>query len=920
MIYKTQYQYQPNRTVITPSALFPLGGRRDTAWPSILWIFLATLIISSNIYAIEINDNTQHVSLGKSLTYFEDIDDIYTFDQIRQPSFAHRFSKSNEEVLNFGHTQSSFWIHFTIHHTTPLSQQPLPTESSIPNTWILELGFAALNIVTLYEKDNTTGTFSHREIGYAVPINAREIAHHNFVLPLTIHPGGNIEYYLKVSRKGGAVQVPLTLSSLRYHEKHDAQVDFFSGIYYGIILAMILYNFFLMLSIGGRSYLYYILYISGLSGTILCMSGYGFLYLWPEHPEINQRIPQLFATFAVLMGVKFIQHFLKVKRYSQRANNLLITFEYIGWIIIASIILSPNFHSAPNVIYANVASLFTPFVAYYCWRNGSRPAGFFLVAWSMLFIGVITYTLSLLGFIESNNYTNYGIQLGAIIEVILLSLGLADRINWERKQKFQALQDQHDAILKLRKTEDQLLHRALHSSSTGLPNRAHLEGTIERCLLENDQKNIGIFLISLNRFHEFNKTFGHTNGNKILSILTSRLSDSTSKISGAITIENISDKKQCVAKAEGTCFAFAIKLESEFDAANYANHVIHAMERPFEFQEMSFEIETSIGITVYPEHGNNVDELLRNAQIALDSADNTHEKAVMYSPSIDPYSAKRLSLIGELRQAIENNDLSIHLQPQINLQTQQLIGAEVLIRWTHAEYGFIPPDEFIPLAEKTGVIHPLTQWICKTAFQTLDHLNAQSINLTLSINISACNLQDKNFKDNVLALSDTYNTPTNSIILELTETAVMVNPEDALRITQELSDNGIKLSIDDFGTGYSSMAYLKQLPVKELKIDRSFVVDMVNNQDDRTIVVTLLQMGHNMDLEIVAEGIEDKATLTLLTQLGCNIAQGYFIARPMPVEDFIVWCNENRAKYPTQPLNEQSPPTDQKSSSVQANL
>lgn len=876
-----------------------MDKRPATPWAIMVLFWLCFIGISTPSVGITISDDTQHLSLGKHLKFFEDTEDIYTFDQISHPTFQKHFQHSQVDVLNFGHTQSSYWIAFSIHHKKSATQ---PTSVlSAQDTWILELGFAALNIVTLYEKDNATGRFTHREIGYAIPMSEREIPHHNFVFPLTVHRGEHIDYFLKVSRKGGAVQVPLTLSSLSYHEEYDAKIDFYSGIYYGIILAMILYNFFLMVSVGGKSYLYYILYISGLSGTILCMSGYGYLYLWPEHPEINQRIPQLFATFAVLMGVKFIQHFLKVKRYSLRANSILQVFEWIGWLIILSIILSPHFHSEPNVIYANVASLVMPFIAYYCWRNGSRPAAFFLVAWTMLFIGVITYTFSLLGIIESNTFTNYGIQVGAILEVILLSLGLADRINWERKQKFQALQDQHDAVLKLKKTEDQLLHKALHSSTTGLPNRIHLEGTIERYMEEHPDQHLGLFLISLNRFHEFNKTFGHTNGNKILSILTTRLTDATNDIADAVTIEHLSAQKQCVAKAEGTSFAFSVRLHSEFDAATYADQVISAMERPFEFQEMTFEIESTIGISVYPDHGKSVEELLRNAQIALDSADITHEKAVMYSSSIDPYSAKRLSLIGELRQAIENNDLSIHLQPQINLQTQQLTGAEVLIRWTHAEYGFIPPDEFIPLAERTGVIHPLTQWICKTAFEALERLKQHGIDLTLSINISACNLQDKNFKDNVLSLCHTYNTPTSAIILELTETAMMVNPDEALRITQELSDKGIKLSIDDFGTGYSSMAYLKQLPVKELKIDRSFVMDMVSNQDDRTIVVTLLQMGHNMDLEIVAEGIEDHDTLSLLTQLGCNIAQGYYIARPMPVDDFIRWCVDNRTTYPTKP-------------------
>ncbi|MDX1696515.1 MAG: EAL domain-containing protein, partial [Ketobacteraceae bacterium] len=239
--------------------------------------------------------------------------------------------------------------------------------------------------------------------------------------------------------------------------------------------------------------------------------------------------------------------------------------------------------------------------------------------------------------------------------------------------------------------------------------------------------------------------------------------------------------------------------------------------------------------------------------------------------------------------AIEQDSLQLYFQPQVDLKTQQVTGAEVLIRWIHSEHGFIPPDEFIPLAERTGVIQPLTYWICKNAFAALKRFKTKGFDLSLSINISARNLQDRLFQSTVLQLAENEQLSTSEIILELTETAVMVNPEEALEMLNALSRTGIKLSIDDFGTGYSSLSYLKRLPVKELKIDRTFVMEMAQNPDDQVIVDTTLQMAHNLGLIVVAEGIEDQETLNYLASKGCDYAQGYHIARPMPESEFVEW-------------------------------
>ena len=229
----------------------------------------------------------------------------------------------------------------------------------------------------------------------------------------------------------------------------------------------------------------------------------------------------------------------------------------------------------------------------------------------------------------------------------------------------------------------------------------------------------------------------------------------------------------------------------------------------------------------------------------------------------------------------------------------EVSGAEVLIRWIHPQFGFIPPDEFIPLAERTGVIHPLTYWICRKAFSFKQDLYQEGYDINLSINISARNLQDPQFSQQIDNIAKETQTPLNKVIMEITETAIMKDPDYALKVMNDLNKLGIRLSIDDFGTGYSSLSYLKKLPVDEIKIDRSFVMEMAKNNDDQVIVHTTLTMGHNLSLDVVAEGIEDASTMEKLKQMGCDLAQGYHIARPMPASDFFTWLaqhhgNQNR--------------------------
>lgn len=827
-----------------------------------------------------IHEDTVNIEISQS-AWLEDTDDTLTLDTLLNEKLD-ELNINQGDTLNFGHSHSAFWVGFKIHY------QP-KTQAAKKRTWLLELPFPPLQRAAFYRID-PDGRYQKKDIGYDVAMSARRIAHRHFVFPITLEPGEDQLFFVNVMRKGGSVQAPLNLWSQQAFIMRDGSQNYIYGIFFGILIAMILYNGFLYISLRTKSYLYYIIYISLSTLAYLALSGYGFLYIWPESPQINSFMIPLSCTIGTLTGLVFFKNFTNLAKHHKKCTFYINGLIGLGWAISLGIVVFQLLLSLQVVLYVGIAGTSALCLSCYSWLKGSRQSGFFLLAWTLFIVGVLCFLGVLMGWLPSNVFTRHSLQIGCATEVLLLSFALADQINNDRKARYKALQEQHKAVVKLKDMESQLMHRALHSRSTGLPNRALLRRSLDEFFTKEYQSGmVGLFLISLDNFHEFNKTLGHSTGDAILKLVTQRLSGLIGNFKNAICFEVTSEQQHNLATVEGVTFGFALKIATKDSALEQAEIVLQAFERPFEYQGMILDIESTIGISTYPENGESTDTLLRNAHIALESAALSSNKIAIYSSELDPYSAKRLTLIAELKAAIETDSLQLYFQPQVDLKTQKVTGAEVLIRWIHPQHGFIPPDEFIPLAERTGVIQPLTYWICKRAFAALNRFKENDFDLTLSINISARNLQDRLFQSTILQLTEDAKLTTGSIILELTETAVMVNPEEALEMLNALSRTGIKISIDDFGTGYSSLSYLKRLPVKELKIDRTFVMEMAQNSDDQVIVDTTLQMAHNLGLIVVAEGIEDQETLNHLAAKGCDYAQGYHIARPMPEADFIEW-------------------------------
>jgi diguanylate cyclase (GGDEF)-like protein/PAS domain S-box-containing protein len=436
-------------------------------------------------------------------------------------------------------------------------------------------------------------------------------------------------------------------------------------------------------------------------------------------------------------------------------------------------------------------------------------------------------------------------------------------------------------ITEQRMAEESLRRLRLYDQLTGLPNRTMLLNRLGRALVESARttRPLALLILALDRFKDVTATLGHHNGDLIVRDLAVRLGDALGDV----------DR---VARLRGDEFGVLLPDADGTFARQVGERILSALEKPFMVQRLPIEVSASIGIAVAPEHATEAEGLLRRADAAVQAARSVRGGAsvVLYSPECEPHDPARLALLGELRRALEGNELQLHYQPKIDLKTRTIVGAEALLRWPHVKRGLVSPAEFIPLAEQTGLIRPLTRWVLDRAAGESCVWARAGRRLPVAINVSARSLQDMRIVDDVEEALLTHDLLGDRLQIEVTESAVMKDAGRAAEVLTSLTGRGVEVSIDDFGTGYSSLGLLRRLPVQELKIDKSFVIGMAGEgSEDTAIVRSTADLAHNLGLTVVAEGVEDQWTLDLLSTFGCDQAQGYHIARPMPSADFVGW-------------------------------
>lgn len=433
-------------------------------------------------------------------------------------------------------------------------------------------------------------------------------------------------------------------------------------------------------------------------------------------------------------------------------------------------------------------------------------------------------------------------------------------------------------ISEMKIAEDALTHQALHDSLTGLPNRTLLRDRLQMALAEAAQANtrLALFFLDLNRFKDINDTFGHHSGDLVLQTLGARLQAEVGEDGTA-------------ARLGGDELAVVLPATDERAAIAAAERIVTVLNEPFTLEGQVFDIGSSIGIALYPDHGEDPTVLMRRADIAMYAAKRGGDGYVVYAPELEQSNPTRVALTRELRNAIATNQLVLHYQPQIHLESHSAEHLEALVRWNHAHHGFLAPDTFIPVAEETGLIRPLTAWVLNEALRQVAVWNSEGRNIRVSVNLSSRSLHDPDIVGTVRACLERWSVSASNLALEITESAIITDPDRALDIATRLHDLGVRLSIDDFGTGYSSLAYLKRLPIDEVKIDRSFISDVIANADSAFIVRSVIDLAHNLGIQVVAEGVEDGTVLDSLAAQDCELVQGYYISRPLTADAVLPW-------------------------------
>jgi EAL domain-containing protein (putative c-di-GMP-specific phosphodiesterase class I)/PleD family two-component response regulator len=444
-----------------------------------------------------------------------------------------------------------------------------------------------------------------------------------------------------------------------------------------------------------------------------------------------------------------------------------------------------------------------------------------------------------------------------------------------------------------RNQAEQALHfQANHEFHSGLPNRIFLQKVLERYLKDESSgssKTKTLVIFHLHHFTEINNTLGHSRADEILAEMALRFSTLCQNYTEIMSLQyGLYEQSGSVALLDRTHFTLVINDIEPYCLEKIIEQILIDSSQPFHYRGMQIETPISVGFA-QALVGDDVASWMRRARVALEFAEQEKQPWAGYSEETDRYSKKKLTLVADLRNAIAcNQGLFLHYQPQFNCQNGEITGVEVLLRWNHPVYGPLPADEIVALAEQTGLIQSLTHWVISHAFSQHQKVIAAGFELTLSINLSTLNLWQDNLLEDIAQLLEAYEIPARQLILEVTETVLLKKPNRSLEFLHCLTALGIRIALDDFGTGFSSLAYLKKMPVSELKIDRSFIQELCYSHKDQVIVATIIAMCQGLGVEVVAEGVEDMATQLKLEALGCDRLQGYFLAKPLLGEDLLL--------------------------------
>lgn len=825
-------------------------------------------------FVIDSENSSTYYNINAFLNYYEDFQNKESIESIIENK---QWSKNNTgEVLNFGFVDYPVWIYFSAKLDHGSNRQfnlvvPYPLLQYAEVFLISNEDNSILWSATLDTALKDEGALRSHQINFALP----DVKESSFSIYLKVSSHTSLQVPLEIWPRDQLI-VRLNIETLIW------------GGYFGIIIALMLYNSFLVMSMRDATYAFYVLTLLSVLVLNLSILGFGRCYIWKE-ASITEYTLSISAASISFFQLCFCISFLKAENIKP-IIRYAIRFVAVMALFVAIYAFYAPEHGAIAVTWVAVLTVSVVMTAgVSSLLSGQVIARYFVIATTSFAIGAALYLANVISILPSSLLTNYSFQVGSVLEVFLYSFALAHRIKEERRQKLLVMKEMELAQRTIVQVQNQALDQALHDPETRKPNEYLFINRVNEQI--NSEKGADAFYIVLmcfSQIKQISSSMGRRLSEEVFESVITRLESELGKDDQIIPIE-ISTNSY-VAVIEFGNLAFICKTGVGFRPVNeYVGDLIQLYDSALRIGETSIRLDAYCGIASYPKHGDRADLLLQHAGAARDYGIRTSEFLTVYSSEIDIFGRRRLALVGGILHAVKENELQIYLQPQFDCSTLTLVGAEVLLRWSSDKFGMVSPAEFIEVAEESGLMSKITYYLIDQAFSFLGGLYGLSLPIKLSLNLSVQNLTEMKLVADVIAMAEYHRVNLSDVVFEVTETCMSKNMQTVGQTLNQLAEAGCHISLDDYGTGYSSLAYLSQLPINELKIDRAFVSQMMRHESDYRIVENTVKLAKALQIRTVAEGVENQQTFDSLMKLGCNRVQGYYFAKPMPVSQFKEW-------------------------------
>lgn len=681
-----------------------------------------------------------------------------------------------------------------------------------------------------------------------------------------IHSGQVLTLLIRKQNDGPAI-APITLYTSNEYQNFISQQSMLWGAAIAVLAALALYNAFVFALNPGKTYLWYLLFHSTTFIYFSALHGYGFL-LWPSSFQVwlAQNIMPL-NVLLVWIFIQFAREFLNTPVTCPRWHQYISWFNIVTPPALIAAYLLPEYLTIPVFsVYQFMVSVFAVMLSVSAIKSGFRPARYFLVSWCFVMIGAAIGMATYINQLPTNLFTLHGFFIGSICELLFLSVALADRLRYAEKKA---------------------ISKAYVDPQKKLPNYSFFINEFSKILYQKQQSNTSVALVILDTLN-YQHLVGFLGPNILEPVYRSHISRLRAYLQNqdwAIAFEQPSGKQDFFIMLPGERLLVLIKDEQQLEAR--LQSLWEHCSQPLKIQDFEVTLDMHLAASKVRSIGTqSILDDYRNLQVALLNCEQENQPWVIYSEEQSTALKDHLSLLGDLKQAINDKKIAVEVQPQFDLYTQELTGGEILVRWSHSSRGNVDTETFITLAEQTGLITKITEHIIEYVFQWLSLQKHIPGNFTLAINLSVHDLMNESFIQFIEQQQQTYQVNSHQITFEITESSMMDNASRALKIIQQLQSMGYSIAIDDFGTGYSSLSYLQQIKADKIKVDLSFVRGIQQSKTNQAIVNTIIQLAHTINAKTIAEGIESADELLYLKNLNCHQGQGTFWSHPLSPERF----------------------------------